>query len=72
MIRLSPGWSSVAPPGRGGQRQEAPAADAGARFAAKQRRRYVVTTDSDHDGPIYPDVAKNVIPDRPNQVWSLT
>jgi putative transposase len=35
----------------------------------KRRRRYVVTTDSDHDGPIYPDVAKDVIPDRPNQVW---
>jgi putative transposase len=35
----------------------------------KQRRRYMVTTDSDHDGPIYPDVAKDVIPDRPNQVW---
>jgi putative transposase len=24
----------------------------------KQRRRYVVTTDSDHAGPIYPDLAK--------------
>jgi len=35
----------------------------------KRRRRYVVTTDSDHDGPIYPDVAKDVVPDRPNQVW---
>ena len=35
----------------------------------KRRRRYVVTTDSDHDGPIYRDVAKDVIPDRPNQVW---
>ncbi len=34
----------------------------------KQRRRYVVTTDSDHGGPIYPDVAKDVVPD-PNQVW---
>ena len=35
----------------------------------KRRRRYVVTTDSDHDGPIYSDVAKDVSPDRPNQVW---
>ena len=36
----------------------------------KQRRRYVVTTDADHDGPIYRDMAKDVIPDRPNQVWA--
>ena len=35
----------------------------------KRRRRYVVTTDSDHDGPIFPDLAKDVVPDRPNQVW---
>ena len=32
----------------------------------KQRRRSVVTTDSDHAGPIYPDLAKGVVPDRPN------
>jgi putative transposase len=35
----------------------------------KQRRRYVVTTDSDHAGPIYPDLAKAVVPGRPNQLW---
>ena len=35
----------------------------------KRRRRYVVTTDSDHAGPIYPDLAKDVAPDRPNQLW---
>jgi putative transposase len=35
----------------------------------KQRRRYVVTTDSNHAGPIYPDLAKNLVPDRPNQLW---
>ena len=29
----------------------------------------MVTTDSDHDGPIFPDLAKDVVPDRPNQVW---
>jgi putative transposase len=28
-----------------------------------------VTTDSDHAGPIYPDLAKAVVPDRPNQLW---
>jgi len=36
---------------------------------AKRRRRYVVTTDSDHAGPIFPDLAKDVVPDRPNQLW---
>jgi putative transposase len=35
----------------------------------KRRRRYVVTTDSDHTGPIYPDLAKDLVPDRPNQLW---
>ena len=35
----------------------------------KQRRRYVVTTDSDHAGPIYSDLSKGVVPERPNQVW---
>ncbi len=35
----------------------------------KQRRHYVVTTDSDHAGLIYPDLAKDVVPERPNQLW---
>ena len=35
----------------------------------KQRRRYVVTTDSDHAGLIYPDLAKDVVPNHPNQFW---
>ena len=35
----------------------------------KRRRRYVVTTDSDHAGPIFPDLAKDVVPERPDQLW---
>ena len=35
----------------------------------KQRRRYVVTTDSDHAGPVYPDLAKSIVSDRPKQLW---
>ena len=35
----------------------------------KRRRRYVVATDSDHTGPIHPDLAKDLVPDRPNQLW---
>jgi putative transposase len=33
------------------------------------RRRFVATTDSDHDGPIFPHLAKDVVPARPNQLW---
>jgi putative transposase len=35
----------------------------------KRRQRYVVTTDSDHASPIFRDLAKDVIADRPNQLW---
>lgn len=35
----------------------------------KRRRRHVVTTDSDHGGPIFPDLARDVVPERPNQLW---
>jgi putative transposase len=35
----------------------------------KRRRRYVVTTDSDHEGPIFPDLTRELVPDRPNQLW---
>ena len=35
----------------------------------KRRRRYVVTTDSDHAGPIFADLAKDMVPERPNQLW---
>jgi putative transposase len=35
----------------------------------KHRRRYVVTTDSNHAGPIFPDLAKDLVPERPNQLW---
>src|SRR3954467_2159057 len=34
-------------------------------LSPKQRRRYVATTDSDHDEPIFPNLAA----DRPNQLW---
>ncbi|GEP11245.1 IS3 family transposase [Methylobacterium gnaphalii] len=33
------------------------------------RRRYVATTDSDHGGPIFPNLAKDIVPDGPNQLW---
>lgn len=33
------------------------------------RRRFTATTDSDHDQPIFPNLAGDIIPDRPNQLW---
>jgi putative transposase len=35
----------------------------------KIRRRFVATTDSDHDGPIFPNLAKDIVPSSPNQLW---
>ncbi|MFZ2075614.1 MAG: IS3 family transposase [Xanthobacteraceae bacterium] len=35
----------------------------------KRRRRFVATTDSDHDYPIFPDRTRDKIVDGPNQLW---
>ncbi len=35
----------------------------------KPRRRFVRTTDSDHDLPIFPNLYRNVIPAKPDVVW---
>jgi putative transposase len=35
----------------------------------RPRRRYVVTTDSDHDNPIFPNLAAGIALERPNQLW---
>jgi putative transposase len=35
----------------------------------KRRKRFVATTDSDHDGPIFPDLVRDRVVDGPNQVW---
>ena len=35
----------------------------------RHRRRFVATTDSNHDGPIHPDRARDVVLAGPNQVW---
>ena len=35
----------------------------------KQRRRFVMATDSDHNDPIYPNLAANMALDGPNQLW---
>jgi len=35
----------------------------------KRRRRFVATTDSDHAEPVFPNRARDVSTDGPNQVW---
>jgi putative transposase len=35
----------------------------------KRRKRFAATTDSNHDGPIFPDLARHRTLDGPNQVW---
>jgi putative transposase len=35
----------------------------------KRRRRFVATTDSDHAGPIFPNLAKDTTADGPNRLW---
>jgi putative transposase len=35
----------------------------------RSRRRFVATTDSAHDSPIFPNLAKDMVIDGPNQLW---
>ena len=35
----------------------------------RPKRRFVMTTDSDHDGPVFPNLAKDVAPSGPDQLW---
>src|ERR1700752_202758 len=34
----------------------------------RRRRRYVATTDGEHDLPIFPNLAREIVPDGPDQV----
>ena len=35
----------------------------------KRRRRFVATTDSNHDGLIFPDLTRDTVVNGPNQIW---
>jgi len=35
----------------------------------RPRRRHVATTDSDHDGPVFPNLAEDLVPAGPDQLW---
>jgi len=35
----------------------------------QRRRRFLATTDSDHDSPIFPNLARSAVLDGPNQLW---
>jgi putative transposase len=38
-------------------------------LSVRPRRRFVATTDSNHDGPVFPNLAKGVEPTGANQLW---
>src|SRR5258705_3552677 len=38
-------------------------------LTVRPRRRFVATTDSNHDGPIFPNLAKDVVPTGRNELW---
>jgi transposase InsO family protein len=38
-------------------------------LTVRLRRRFIATTDSDHDGPIFPNLAKDIVPTTLNQLW---
>ena len=38
-------------------------------LTVRPRRRFVATTDSYHDGPIFPNLSKDAVPTGPNQLW---
>ena len=38
-------------------------------LTVRPRRRFVATTDGDHDGPIFPNLAENTVPTNRNQLW---
>ena len=35
----------------------------------RRRRRFIATTDSTHNLPVFPNLAREVVPEGPNQVW---
>jgi len=38
-------------------------------LTVRPRRRFVATTDSDHNGPIFPNLAGSIVPTNRNQLW---
>jgi putative transposase len=38
-------------------------------LTVRPRRRWVATTDSNHDGPIFPNLAQGLAPIGPNELW---
>jgi putative transposase len=39
-------------------------------LSVRPRPRFIATTDSDHDGPIFSNLAKNIVPTSLNQLWA--
>jgi transposase InsO family protein len=63
------GYRRPAAPGDLGQSQAHQVPDARTWPAAEKRRRYVATTDSAHDLPIFADLTKGITLTAANQLW---
>ena len=48
---------------------EGNAADEENGLTVRPRRRFIATTDTDHDGPIFANLAKDIVPTNLNQLW---
>ena len=40
-----------------------------ANLQCRRKKHFVRTTDSNHNFPVYPNLAKGMVPERPNQLW---
>ena len=68
-LRLSAGRRRAAASGDRRQRQENPSYHGAHHLQPKRRRRFVATTDSDHDQPIFADLTKDLVIEGPNRLW---
>src|SRR6516165_10815180 len=66
---LSPGWRRAAPSRHDRQFQEGAPPHARARPAAQAPAAVYGHDHSDHDNPIFPDLARDRVVDGPNQLW---
>src|SRR5208283_5982482 len=69
ILRLPAGYAPAASQRCHREPQEGDEAHARAGLSVRLRRRYVKTTDSDHGGPIFPNLARDVALTGPNQLW---
>src|SRR5579872_534918 len=68
-LRLSARDLPAARGGSGRQSQKVACMMRESELQVRPLRRFVRTTESDHESPIFPDLAQGFIPTEPNQLW---